>query len=103
MSLACIVVTFSRGGFVTLLGLLMWFACTRKQAGLGSLILSLLLIMAGLSAIVIFGPEGYSDRIASVVDPTEDSTGSAAMSQSVMDGALWGLLDHQLVLGLNMS
>src|SRR5207302_10327937 len=99
MSLACIVVTFSRGGFVTLLGLLMWFACTRKQAGLGSLILSILLIMAGLSAIVIFGPEGCFDRIASVVDPTKESTGSSTMRASGMQGALWGLLGHRLWRG----
>ena len=103
MSLACIVVTFSRGGFVTLLGLLLWFACTRKQAGLGSLILSLLLLMAGLAAIVIFGPEGYSERIASIVDSTKDSTGSATLRRDGMEGALRGLLDHPLGVGLNMN
>jgi len=46
VSLACIVVTFSRAGFVTLVGLLLWFAYTRiKQVGLGSMVLSLLVIM----------------------------------------------------------
>src|SRR5207253_1536673 len=81
MSLACIVVTFSRGGFVTLLGLLLWFACTRKQAGLGSLILSLLLLMAGPAVIEIFRAGGESRRIVRTVDSTMCFSGSATSSR----------------------
>src|SRR5205807_7858212 len=73
------------------------------QVGLGSMILSLLLIMTGLAALATFGPEGYSERIVSIVDHSKDTTGSAIARQNAMEGTLRGLLDHPFGVGLNMN
>jgi O-antigen ligase len=72
---AGVVVSFSRGGFITL-GVLgaMWAARTLRERG-GRALPSIALVVVVVAAAV---PAGYSDRLSTIVHTEEDKTGSAS-------------------------
>jgi len=76
LSLAAVFVTFSRGGFLTLvieaglvIGLLWRHKIRRALAG----------VAVGAVIAVVLAPAGYIDRIATIFNIQSDSTGSAQM------------------------
>jgi putative inorganic carbon (hco3(-)) transporter len=102
MLLCCVggvVVTFSRGGFLGLLGLFLWAVIihTKKHG-------PAVLMKAALLGVVFFAfsPAGYSDRLHSISDTSKDQTGSANARWVGMVGAAQISLEHPLGAGLRM-
>ena len=103
VSVAGIVVTNSRGGFLTLGALLLWFVYVKAtRQGTGAFIRSLAMIIAVLVMLFAFGPEGYADRILSAFDTSMDKTGSADTRWRLMIGAAQSVMEHPLGNGLHM-
>jgi probable O-glycosylation ligase (exosortase A-associated) len=100
-SVAAVIATFSRGGFIALLSLavlLVWRA--RRQTRLA--ILAGVVVVAGLTAVL--APEGYGDRLATVFNTESDSTGSAQDRWRDMVAATRYVASHPLVgAGLAMD
>ncbi len=97
---AGVVASFSRGGFLALVALLIVFAIQRtRQRGLAALALFVALVLLALFAL----PVGYADRIYSIYDIAADPTGSATVR---WDGMVLGfqlMLEKPLVgFGLGM-
>jgi putative inorganic carbon (HCO3(-)) transporter len=99
-----IVISFSRGGFVTLVMFVLWTAwvCGQRQ-GMGFFIKT----VAGMSVLALVllwvGPEGYGSRIDSISDMDKDTTGSSQARWQGMVGAAQGMLTHPLGVGLHMN
>jgi O-antigen ligase len=99
---AGVIVTFSRGGFVTLaaifaLYLLSFLRRGRWKAALGCLVLA--------GAILAAFPEGYSSRLSTIVEMDEDPTGSAQARWTDTVAALRHVREHPIVgagIGMNI-
>jgi len=74
LSVAGVVVSFSRGGFIALAvtGLLFLLRLTRRGA-----ILPLVVVVGGALALVMLAPAGYGERLGTVSNIDADATGSA--------------------------
>jgi putative inorganic carbon (hco3(-)) transporter len=94
-----VVVSFSRGGFLGLLGLFLWAVMihTRKHG-------PAVLMKAVFLGIVFFAlsPAGYTDRLHSITDTTKDETGSANVRWTIMKRAAQISLEHPFGAGLKM-
>lgn len=108
LSLIVIIVTFSRGGFLTLCALLLWAAYAKWHAR-GKLVMgvNLVLVAVLILAIVLIAPAGYSDRVLSIFDASKDETGSREARWEMMEGSVrtmlhspWGIGFHMNNLGL---
>jgi len=95
-----IVITFSRGGFVTLLGLLLWMAVIKFKEHRGRVIFGGVLLFMGF---MFLTPGGYSTRVVSIVDTKQDKTGSADARWEQWTVATQAIIDHPLGAGLNMN
>ena len=97
--LGAIVVTFSRGGFLGLLGataVLMWKAGRRHRFAV------VLLMLAALGALLLLAPGSYSERLLSIVDFAKDPMGSASMRQQLFWRSVVVSL-HNPVFGVGMG
>ena len=99
---AGIVVSFSRSGFVTL-GVLgaVWAARGWRERG-GRALISIALVVLVIVAAV---PAGYSDRLSTIVNTDEDTTGSAAERWETMSTAARYIVERPILgygLGNNM-
>ena len=74
LSIAGIVVTFSRAGFLTLAvtGVLFLWRLFRRGAGMPAA-----MVAVGAVLVVLLMPSGYADRLSTVSDIDSDTTGSA--------------------------
>jgi O-antigen ligase len=98
-SVVCVIVTYSRGGAITLLAILLWYVWTRSgPRRIGALIGVSLLI----GVIILVGPAGYSDRIVSSTDFSMDKTGSADARWTMMKEGVRQTYEHPLGVGLGM-
>jgi O-antigen ligase len=100
LSVAAIIATFSRAGFVTLCivgGVFIW----RKARKYGPAVL----VAAALVGILIIAlaPGGYGTRILSSVDSSLDETGSAEVRSEVMKTAVATMISHPLGIGVGMN
>jgi putative inorganic carbon (hco3(-)) transporter len=102
MLLGCVagvMVSFSRGGFLGLLGLFIWAVIihVRKHG-------PAVLIRAALLGAVFFAlaPGGYTDRMHSIANTSEDQTGSADVRWTIMKRAAQISLEHPFGAGLKM-
>jgi hypothetical protein len=100
LSVITIVVTFSRGGFLTLMGLLLWVGLIKFKEHKPRVFLGGLLFLV---AFMVLTPEGYSTRIISIVDTKQDKTGSADARWESMKTAAQIAVEHPLGTGLNMN
>jgi len=100
LSVLTIIITFSRGGFVTLLALLLWVAAIKFKEHQGRVILGGVLLCVGL---IFLTPGGYSTRIISIVDSKQDKTGSGDERWRSMTAAAQRSLAHPLGSGLGMN
>lgn len=94
-----VIVTFSRAGFLGLLavaGVLLWKAGRHERAWtvLGALVLA--------SVFVLVMPNGYSDRVTTIVSTSADKTGSAEERRELLKRAAWVALHHPLI-GVGMG
>jgi O-antigen ligase len=88
---ACIVVTFSRAGFLTLATiatLYLWRLVRRGRALVAAA------VVGGALCALPLVPGGYLDRLATIADPDADPTGSAQARWSDSVAALNFVLDH---------
>lgn len=101
LDVAGVVVTFSRGGFVTLatiVGICLWRLARRGRAGLAAGVLA-----ACLLAFAVL-PSGYGSRVATITDINADATGSSQQRWADMTRAAGLALDHPLVgAGVGMN
>lgn len=81
---SALLVTFSRGGFLSLIvaGTYVLTTLGRRHARAAALVL------VGGMALVVFGPAGYSERVLSIFDPTLDPTGSAGARTELLTRSL---------------
>lgn len=102
MLVLCIVgimVTFSRGGFLGLLGLFLWAVIIRaRRNGPGVIVKALLLGTLFLAV----SPAGYSDRLLTIADTSKDETGSAGVRWTLMKRAAAIAVERPLGAGLKM-
>ncbi len=81
LMVAGIVVTFSRGGFLSLagaIGVLAWKIGRKHRLGV---VLAMVLF---LGAFVALAPGNYGERMGSILDHSRDAVGSASMRQQVL-------------------
>ena len=99
-----IVISFSRGGFVTLVVFVLWTAwmCGQRQ-GMGIFIKTVAGMVVLALVLLLAGPEGYGSRIDSISDMDKDTTGSSQARWQGMVGAAQGMLAHPLGVGLHMN
>ena len=103
VSVAAIIITYSRGGFLALIALLLWFVYVKSmRQGPGAFIRHIAMVFALLLMLFAFGPEGYSQRILSTYDTSKDYTGSAQERSKAMIGTAQSMIEHPLGSGLNM-
>ena len=97
----CVVVTFSRAGFLALgvvFTLYLWRLIRRGRTGWAVAMLAVAFV--GLVAL----PSGYVTRLATITDMSSDVTGSAQSRWSDMVTALHYLLEHPVVgAGIGMN
>lgn len=94
-----VVVSFSRGGFLGLLGLFLWAVIIHtKRHGPAVLIKAVLVGMVFFA----FSPAGYTDRLHSITDTSKDETGSANVRWTVMKRAAQISLEYPFGAGLKM-
>jgi O-antigen ligase len=94
IAIAAIFVTFSRGGFLTLAieaALLIQLVTRRK----GAKMLVLAVVLGGLAVVMM--PEGYGERIGTIVNIDSDQTGSAQMRWSDTVASVQFMLGHPIV------
>ena len=98
-----IVVTYSRGGFLTLAVLLLWsiYVKPRRQRAT-ALIRGAVMISLAVIALLTFAPAGYVERLSSTVDTSKDKEGSAQTRLALIEGSAEWILEHPLGAGLNM-
>jgi putative inorganic carbon (HCO3(-)) transporter len=99
LSAAAIVVTFSRGGFLGLLAIFLWFAWIRVKEH-GPAVIMMAIVVCAL--FVAIAPAGYSDRIVSIADSSKDYTGSGDMRWTTMKAAARIAIEHPFGAGLKM-
>ena len=99
LSIMCIVITYSRGGAITLFSILLFFILTRSGK---SLLPSLLGAVFVIAVIMSLAPEGYSDRLASTTDFSKDD-GSASARWQLMIIGLRQSIEHPFGVGLGMN
>lgn len=99
LSAAAVVVTFSRGGFLTLLavGVMVLIKRTRER---GPAVLGLTLVVLLLSLPLL--PQGYVARIYTIVDTKADVSGSAEARWEAMALA-WSTIRHHPLLGVGLK
>ena len=100
LSIATIVITFSRGGFVTLVIMATFFVWRKARThGPGVLIGAAL---AGILFITL-APGGYGNRVLSIADSSLDETGSSAARTELMKAAIASMIHHPLGIGVGMN
>jgi putative inorganic carbon (hco3(-)) transporter len=99
LCVAGVVVSFSRGGFLGLLGLFLWSVIlhTRKH---GPAVLMKAMLLGIL--FFAFSPAGYTDRLHSISDTSKDQTGSADARWTIMKRAAQISLENPFGVGLKM-
>jgi O-antigen ligase len=94
LSIGAVVVTFSRGGFLTLAieGALFTLLLARKRG------VRVILVAMVLAAIALtFLPAGYSERLSTIVNIESDTTGSAQMRYGDTMVAIEFMVTHPLI------
>jgi O-antigen ligase len=97
---AGVIASFSRGGFLTLVAILIVFAAKRvRQRGPMAIALPLILLLVALPIL----PEGYGDRVYTIFNTAADTTGSADARWEGMVLGFQLMLERPLTgFGLNM-
>ncbi len=104
IDLGGIITSFSRGGFVTLVALVLWMAwVVGKRRGSGAFVKTCVVVLIMAVVLVLSGPTGYGERIASIGDMSKDETGSSNARWTLMVGTAQGMLLHPLGVGLHMN
>lgn len=100
-STAAIFATFSRAGFLTLIAtLLVFFFKELKRHAIKTLLIATVFFLV----LVRLSPSGYSTRIASILDPELDPTGSAQARKTAMLSTLPIMLQNPILgVGVGMS
>jgi O-antigen ligase len=95
--IAAIVATFSRGGFLALMGaaLLLTWKLGRRQR-----FLTMTAVFLAFGAFIIFAPGGYLERILSIVGLAADPLGSAAARRNVLSHSVYTAFRHPLGIGM---
>ncbi|WP_447986168.1 O-antigen ligase family protein [Nitrospira sp. Nam74] len=99
-SIACIVVTWSRSGALTLISMFIWYAW--KQPGHKKLNAFVMIVLVTGMAVTL-APQGYSDRLASTTDFSKDKTGSADVRLEIIKAGLVQTFEHPFGVGLGMN
>lgn len=96
ITLVSIVATFSRGGFLALLALLllMWRRFKPKFSSLVAVVL-LFAIAAG-AALVVIGPAAYFERMQTIWNPAKDVEGSAQIRRELLLSSIDLSVKHPL-------
>ncbi len=93
------VITFSRGGFLGLIGMgcvLMW------KLGRGRRTTTVLAVVLLLGVFAVVMPSGYSERLFTIFNPSEDPTNSAQERQEILARGL-DLAFHHPIAGVGMA
>jgi probable O-glycosylation ligase (exosortase A-associated) len=101
LSVVGVVVSFSRGGFVVLAVIgFIWLRQRAKISGFKIYVLALLLVLCVLPML----PGGYTDRLSTIFNFSEDKTGSANARWRGTKAALDVMADHPITgVGLGMN
>ena len=98
---SAVIVTFSRGGFLTLAAIFLLYLRTLNKTGQWKWAVAALLLAA---AAVPLLPRGYMDRLSTITDINADTTGSAQQRLDNTRTALAFVLSHPLAAaGLGMN
>src|SRR5207249_1871352 len=98
LCLAGVVLSYSRGGFLALLAVFLWFAYRKIKEGKKGIVVTAVLAFI---VMLLMAPGSYSDRIFSIVDDSKDATGSATSRWEVNVSAMKMIVAHPLGAGLN--
>ena len=102
MLLGCIagvVVSFSRGGFLGLMGLFIWAVIIHARKHGPAVLMKAVLLAAVFFALA---PGGYTDRMHTIADTSKDETGSANARWVVMKRAVEIAVEHPPGAGLKI-
>ncbi|CUS38786.1 membrane hypothetical protein [Candidatus Nitrospira nitrosa] len=104
IDLGGIITSFSRGGFLTLVAIVLWTAwVVGKRKGTGVFVKTCAVVLVCGLVLAVAGPSGYGDRVASIGDMSKDQTGSSNARWNLMVGTAQGMLLHPLGVGLHMN
>ncbi len=101
LHMAAVIVTFSRGGFLTLATIMLFFGAKLLRRGAWrAVVIGFVLVLLFLLLL----PAGYNDRLATILDVDSDPTGSAQdRSRDIALAARW-VVEHPLIgAGADMS
>lgn len=99
-----IVISFSRGGFITLVVFVLWTAWVYGQRqGVAIFVKTVAGMVALACVLLVAGPAGYGSRIDSISDMEKDQTGSSQARWQMMVEAAQGMWDHPFGVGLHMN
>ena len=99
ITVAGVVVTFSRGGFLGLLAIFVWLVWTRMKTGGATVFLKALVFVLLFGVMV---PPAYYDRIVSIADSSKDYNGSREARWMLMKEAVMIAVEHPFGAGLKM-
>jgi O-antigen ligase len=96
--ISAIVLSYSRGAFLGLVVVLIFF--TLKLGGRHRV--EILLAVLGMALVVLMAPSGYGGRLLSIFDPSLDAAGSADARRGELFRSIYVALRHPL-LGIGMG
>jgi O-antigen ligase len=100
ISVAAIMLTYSRGGFITLVVVLI--LCFLKMGRQGKRSKHLLPFMLVVIAFILLAPHDYLDRLQTITDFSKDRSGSGQARQEAIEKTLEVISEHPL-LGIGMG
>lgn len=100
LAVTTVVVTFSRGAFVTLMITGMVFVWHQSKGKRFQYFACAVILVV---AVVPFLPDGYTERIISITDSAADETGSRDQRIRVMEKSIDSMLDHPFGVGVGVN
>jgi len=100
VSMTSIVLTSSRGGAITFVGMFLWYLWQRPGKSRATVLVWASLL---IGVVLVAAPEGYSERMMSSFDFSKDKSGSADIRWEMTKAGVRQTFEHPQGIGLGMN
>jgi O-antigen ligase len=97
IAFAAIVATFSRGGFLAFIAVMLGLALRFRFAAWKTLAFAMVAAVGITTVLLAVGPYSYFDRMQTILNPVQDQTGSALARSALLISSLQLTAEHPLL------